>query len=134
MVRARVLARASTSGERERAVLCQVVIEGLGARAVRVAVQGELSGPSAYTVDTQLRRVEATDPACVVLDLSDLGFIDSAGLAQVMAAHRRALRAGRRLLVVEGSQAVRRLIALTALNRHLDLMPDSRAAERAAIG
>jgi anti-sigma B factor antagonist len=115
-------------------VLCQVVIEGLGARAVRVAVQGELSGPSAYTVDSQLRRVEATEPACVVLDLSDLGFIDSAGLSQILAAHRRALRAGRRLLVVEGTQAVRRLIALTALNRHLELVPDRHAAERALVG
>lgn len=112
-------------------MLCRVVIEGLGAGAVRVAVQGELSGPSAYTVDTQLRRVEATEPQCVVLDLSDLGFIDSFGLAQVLAAHRRALRAGRRLLVVEGSAAVRRLIALTALNRQLDLVPDRRAAEQA---
>jgi anti-sigma B factor antagonist len=113
-------------------VLCQVVIEALGTGAVRVAIQGELSGPSAYTVDAELRRVEATEPACLVLDLSDLGFIDSAGLAQVLAAHRRALRAGRRLLVVEGSQAVRRLIALTALNRHLELLPDSRSAVAAA--
>jgi anti-anti-sigma factor len=109
-----------------------VVIEALGAGAVRVAVQGELSGPSAYTVDTQLRRVEATEPKCVVLDLSDLGFIDSTGLSQVLAAHRRALRAGRRLLVVEGSQAVRRLIELTALNRQLELVPDRHTAERAA--
>lgn len=115
-------------------MLCRVVIEGLGPEAVRVAVQGEMSGPSAYTVDTQVRRVEATDPACVVLDLTDLGFIDSAGLSQILAAHRRALRAGRRLLVVEGSQAVRRLIALSALNRQLDLVPDSRAAERAVVG
>jgi anti-anti-sigma factor len=113
-------------------VLCQVVIEALGTGAVRVAIQGELSGPSAYTVDAELRRVEATEPDCLVLDLSDLGFIDSAGLAQVLAAHRRALRAGRRLLVVEGSQAVRRLIALTALNRHLELLPDSRSAVAAA--
>jgi hypothetical protein len=50
----------------------------------------------------------------------------------VLAAHRRSLRAGRRLLVVEGSQAVRRLIALTALNRHLELLPDSRSAVAAA--
>jgi anti-sigma B factor antagonist len=114
-------------------VLCQVVIEALGTRAVRVAVQGELSGPSAYTVDAELRRVEATEPECVVLDLSGLGFIDSAGLAQVLAAHRRARHAGRRLLVVEGSQVVRRLIALTALNRRLELLPDSRSAVAAAI-
>jgi anti-sigma B factor antagonist len=113
-------------------VLCQVVIEALDAHAVRVAIQGELSGPSAYTVDAELRRVEATEPACLVLDLSDLGFIDSAGLAQVLAAHRRALRAGRRLLVVEGSHVVRRLVALTALNRHLELLPDSRSAVAAA--
>jgi anti-sigma B factor antagonist len=112
-------------------VLCRVVIEGLGAGAVRVAVQGELSGPSAYTVDTQLRRVEATEPKCVVIDLSDLGFIDSSGIAQLLAAHRRALHAGRRLLVVEGPHAVRRLLELTALNRQLELVPDRMAAERA---
>jgi anti-sigma B factor antagonist len=113
-------------------VLCRVVIETLGAGAVRVAVEGELSGESAYTVDAELRRVEARAPACVVLDLSDLGFIDSAGLAQVLAAHRRALHAGRRLLVVEGSHTVRRLVALTALNRRLELLPDSRSAVAAA--
>ena len=113
-------------------MLCQVVIEALGPETVRVAIEGELSGPSAYTVDAELRRVEATSPRCVVLDLSDLGFIDSSGLAQVLAAHRRALRDGRRLLVVQGSDAVRRLIRLTALNRHLELVTDA-AAARAAL-
>jgi anti-anti-sigma factor len=112
-------------------MLCRVVIEALGEDAVRVAIEGELSGPSAYTVDAELRRVEGARPACVVLDLSDLSFIDSSGLAQVLAAHRRALRDGRRLLVVEGTKAVRRLIALTALDRHLELVTDRRAAAAA---
>lgn len=103
---------------------CQMVIEPLGDGAVCVVVQGELSGPSAYTLDAELRKVEETNPTCLVLDLSRLGFIDSAGLARLLAAHRRAERAGRRLVVAEGTGAVRRLIALTALDHHFELVTD----------
>jgi anti-anti-sigma factor len=108
------------------------VIEALEDDAVRVALDGELSGPSAYTLDDQLRKVEATGPRCLVLDLSGLTFIDSAGLARVLGAHRRAQRDGRRLLVIEGDSAIRRLLSLTALDRHLNLVPDARAALAAA--
>jgi anti-sigma B factor antagonist len=106
-----------------------VVIEGLGDEAVRVAVCGEMTGPSAYTVDGQLRRVEAAGPSCIVLDLSGLDFIDSSGLGRLLAAHKRAMREHRRLVVVEGSRAVRRLIALSALDHRLELVSDGRAAD-----
>jgi anti-anti-sigma factor len=109
-------------------VSCQVVIEGLGVNAVRVALEGELSGPSAYTIDSELRRVEATEPRRLLLDRSGLTFIDSAGLARVLAAHRRAERASRRFVVAQGSDAVRRLIALTALDRRLEVVSDAAAA------
>jgi anti-anti-sigma factor len=115
-------------GEGSLRLSCQVVIEALGTDAVRVALEGELSGPSAYTIDAELRRVEATEPSCLVLDLSGLTFIDSTGLARVLDAQRRADRDGRRLVVAQGSDAVRRLIALTALDRRLELVPDARAA------
>jgi anti-sigma B factor antagonist len=84
---------------------CQVVIEPMDEDGVRVAVEGELAGSSAYTLDSELRRVEATRPARLLLDLSALAFIDSAGLARLLAAHRRAQREGRRLIVVQGTGA-----------------------------
>jgi len=112
---------------------CQVVIESLEhPDAVRVAVEGELAGPSAYTLDSELRKIEATRPRWMVLDLSALAFIDSAGLARLLAAHRRAKRDGRRLMVVEGTGAVRRLIALTALDQQLEVFSDGPSAVAAA--
>jgi anti-anti-sigma factor len=111
---------------------CQVVIEPMDEGGVRVAVGGELAGSSAYTLDSELRRVEATRPARLLLDLSALAFIDSAGLARLLAAHRRAQREGRRLIVVQGTGAVRRLLALTALDHQLELFADAGAAAAAA--
>ena len=105
-----------------------MVIEPLADDAVLVAVEGELAGPSAYTLDSELRRVEERRPASLVLDLSRLAFIDSAGLGRLLAAHRRAKRDGRRLVVVEGKGVVRRLLALTALDHQLELYADARAA------
>jgi anti-anti-sigma factor len=113
---------------------CQMVIEPLEHDAVRVVVEGELAGPSAYTLDAALRKVEAQRPHCLVLDLSALGFIDSAGLARLLAAHRRAQRERRRLIVVEGTGAVRRLIAMTALNQQLEVFSDADAATAAVLG
>src|SRR3954471_23741805 len=95
---------------------------------VRVVVKGELAGPSAYTLDTELRKVEVMQPRWLLLDLSALSFIVSAGLARLLAAHRRAKRDRRRLAVVEGTGAVRRLIALTALDQQLELFTEPSAA------
>jgi anti-sigma B factor antagonist len=107
---------------------CHVTLEQLTQDAVRIAVEGELAGLSAYTFDSELRAVERRRPPCLVLDLSAVTFIDSGGLARVVAAHRRAQREGRRLVVVEGTTAVRRLIALTALDQRLELAPDTATA------
>ena len=107
---------------------CQMVIEPLDDDGVRVVVKGELAGPSAYTLDAELRKVEEARPHWLLLDLSALAFIDSAGLARLLAAHRRAKREGRRLIVVEGTGAVRRLIALTALNQQLEVFADATSA------
>lgn len=107
---------------------CRMVIEPLKDDAVRVVVTGELAGPSAYTLDSELRKVEVMQPRWLVLDLSALRFIDSAGLARLLAAHRRAERDRRHLAVVEGTGAVRRLIALTALDQKLVLFSEPEAA------
>jgi anti-anti-sigma factor len=98
---------------------------------VLVVLRGELAGPAAYALDTQLRRVEDAGPRSLVLDMASLDFIDSAGLARLLAAQRRARRAGRRLIVIPGTGAVRRLLTLTALDHHLELFPDAAAAAAA---
>jgi anti-anti-sigma factor len=72
-------------------------IDQLDGNAVRLAMRGELDLEHAYTFDEELRRVEALQPACICLDLRELRFLDSCGLGRLIAARRRARKAGRRL-------------------------------------
>ena len=85
-----------------------LTIEPLAGGAVRVALRGELDLEHAYTFDEELKRVEGARPSCLVLDLRGLTFLDSCGLARLLAARRRAKRERRRLLLVRGGPAVSR--------------------------
>ena len=95
-----------------------LTIEPLAGGAVRVALRGELDLEHAYTFDEELRRVEGERPSCLVLDLRGLSFLDSSGLARLLAANRRAKRDRRKLLLVRGGVAVQRLMAITAVGQH----------------
>ena len=101
-----------------------LTIEPLAGGAVRLALRGELDLEHAYTFDEELRRVEARRPPCVVLDLRGLTFLDSSGLARLLAARHRARREQRRLLLVRGSAAVQRLMAITAVRDHFETVSD----------
>ena len=101
-----------------------LTIEELGAGAVRIAIRGELDLAHAYTFDEELLRVEESRPSCVVLDLRELGFLDSCGLARLLAARRRARRAGHRLLLVRGSAAIQRLFALSGVDETFETVSE----------
>lgn len=57
----------------------------------------------------------------VVLDMSALEIIDAAGLGMLAAAHVRAERLGHRLVLRGCSKELRRVLAVTRLNRVLHL-------------
>ncbi len=97
-----------------------LTIEPLVDGAVCVALRGELDLEHAYTFDEELRRIERNRPHCLVLDLRGLSFLDSCGLARLLAARKRARRERRRLLLVRGGPAVQRLLALTAVGEHFE--------------
>jgi anti-anti-sigma factor len=103
-------------------------IERLDGGAVTVALRGELDLEHAYTFDEELKRVEADHPRCLVLDLRALTFLDSCGLARLLAARKRARKAHRRLVLVRGSATVQRLFALTAMNEAFEIVNDVPAA------
>jgi anti-sigma B factor antagonist len=101
-----------------------LTIEELEPGAVRFALRGELDLAHAYTFDEELRGVELTRPALVVIDLRELTFLDSCGLARLLAARRRARRLGHRLVLVRGSAAVQRLFAMTAVDEAFEMVSD----------
>src|ERR1700754_472015 len=94
-----------------------LIIDELGPGTVRIALHGELDLAHAYTFDEELRQGGAGHRSCLVLDLRELTFLDSCGLARLLAARRRARRLHHRLLLVRGPAAIQRLVALGALER-----------------
>jgi anti-sigma B factor antagonist len=101
-----------------------LTIEPLAGDAVRVALRGELDLEHAYTFDEEMRRVEGARPSCLVLDLRGLSFLDSSGLARLLAANRRARREQRRLVLVRGTKAVQKLLQITAVGHHFETVSE----------
>jgi anti-sigma B factor antagonist len=66
---------------------------------------GELDFSNAKTLEGELRRAIGRDAPGVVLDLSGVTFIDSAGLGVLLLMTKHSLRNGGRLCLVRGSDA-----------------------------
>lgn len=91
--------------------------------SVVVRAGGELDLRAAPVLGEQLALAEAivVPPAPVVLDLTGIEFMGSAGLSLLMEHHERCLALGTRLLIVPGSSAVTRPLMVTGLDRVLNL-------------
>jgi anti-sigma B factor antagonist len=85
---------------------------------------GELDLSTVAKVQEELRRVEASSPATLVVDLSKLTFLDSTGLRCIVTADERARAEGRRIVIVRGPDAVQRVFAITRLEERLEMVDD----------
>jgi anti-anti-sigma factor len=101
-----------------------LTVEELPDDVTRVTLRGELDLEHAYLFDEELRLVEERAPRRIVLDLRELLFVDSCGLARLLALRGRALRAGRRLVLVRGNAALQRLFALAAVADLFEMVDD----------
>ena len=81
---------------------------------------GELTLATVSEFRHHLIAAETSAPATLVIDLRDLRFVDSTGLAELVATHERSRRARRRLVVVIAPGPVERLLAITGLDRHFE--------------
>lgn len=87
--------------------------------ALVVALNGEFDLASARLVDEELERAQQSYKL-VILDLTQVTFMDSTGLHVVLGANQRLRQAGGALRVIPGSPQVQRLLALTGAAGHLD--------------
>jgi anti-sigma B factor antagonist len=94
---------------------------------VRVALNGEFDISCARKVEEELRRVEDGKPRTLVLDLRRLSFMDSTGLRVILSADSRAQKDGRRLAIIQGPDAVRRVFQIKRLDERLDIVEDASA-------
>lgn len=93
-------------------------------QATVLALSGELDLASFPRLEHAIDRVlEAADvPELVVLDLSELQFMDVAGLRSVLRSDQRIRGAGARLLVASARPGVVRLLSLTRQDQALQLV------------
>ena len=81
----------------------------------RVSVSGELDLATAPELADALAEAPA-GAAVVILDLSQLTFIDSTGLHMILAARARLAEADCRLVLIPGAHQVQRIFEITATN------------------
>src|SRR6202035_3061971 len=88
-------------------------------RGTVVAGSGELALVSSTALGEALEELDGSEPRFVILDLSNVEFMDSAGLAVVVRARQRADGAGTRFAVVSGSPQVQKLLSLTGMDERM---------------
>ena len=93
------------------------------ADGAELRLSGELTLATASGLVDEVGRVERSAPALLVFDLRELRFIDSTGLALLIAAQQRGRRDGRRLVVVVGPGPVERLFTLSGLEGQFETAP-----------
>ena len=89
-------------------------------RTTVLALDGELDLASCAVLERELDRVQSSRSRRLVLDLSELTFMDLSGLRVIIAAHRQAERGGKTLVLAHVRPAIMRLLELT---RATDLLP-----------
>jgi len=93
-----------------------------------IAVAGELHVTTAPEFSASLNHAIAGGKTAVVLDMTDVAFIDSTGLSVLLNALRRVTRREGRLALVCTNPTVLRLFEITRLDTTFDIRPDVDAA------
>jgi len=100
-----------------------------------VEVDGEVDMTSAPTLRDHLLGHLGLGEPCVVVDLSEVDFMDSTGLSALVVAYRQAREVGSSVVVAGAQPAVRRVLEITQLDvllEHRDDVADAVAAVRAS--
>ena len=86
-----------------------------------IAVHGEVDAATAAFLDEALKASAATAGDEIVLDCSDLSFIDSSGLSVLVGNHQRLSSESRRLVILRPPPAAVRLFEIAGLDRVLTI-------------
>jgi anti-sigma B factor antagonist len=85
-------------------------------------LRGELDLASTPILSAQLQQTGSAGPAAIVIDLSELEFMDSTGLRSILMASEQCEKSGLRFAVVPGGRQVARLLEIARIEEHLNLI------------
>ena len=114
-------ARAGAAGGPETGLTVQDVVSG-GWRTLRLC--GEVDLAARDLLDDVIEHVCTSAIDGIVLDLSEVSFIDSTGVRAVVLLQRRCVERGTELRIISGSRAVRRIFEISGLLDRLPFVAD----------
>jgi anti-anti-sigma factor len=92
---------------------------------------GELVRTTSSILESEIRRLLDANIVRVVVDLSEVGFVDSSGLGVLIAAQKRANRSGGQVMLSAPSETVSNTLQLVRLDKVLGVLPTVEAAKSA---
>lgn len=81
-----------------------------------IALVGEMDLANAGEVERELIRAEATNATKIVVDLSELAFMDSTGIQLLITAHARSRHDGDRLALIRPPARVFRVLTIAGVD------------------
>jgi anti-sigma B factor antagonist len=88
-----------------------------------VSVRGEIDVYSAPALKDAVTDVLSPDHSAVIVDLTDVGFLDSTGLGALVAARTSATDSDMRLLIVSDRDRILKLFRITGLDGVFEIFP-----------
>jgi len=93
-----------------------------------VDLRGDIDGRAEHALGEAYARAEATGAELVVLNFSEVGYINSTGIALIVGLLARSRATGRRLSVVGLSEHYREIFTITRLSDFMSLFADEASA------
>lgn len=93
-----------------------------------LTLDGRFEAQNSASVREMIKKVTDKTPANVVVNLKDVKFIDSSGLAVLVQGMKLAKKAGGKLRLCHLRQSVRIIFELTRLDRVFEIFPDESSA------
>jgi anti-sigma B factor antagonist len=121
------------SGEPEDGQILSVRIEPIGASASVISLSGELDLSTIPRVEKQLLQ-QVRSKTGVIVDLTDVTFIDSSGIGLLIRAFRATDESGTLNTVIAVNTQVDRVFRLAGVDRALPLFTDRATAVEALNG
>lgn len=84
-----------------------------------LSLRGELDIATADQLTDALATVTPAAGERLVIDLTEVGFMDSTGLRVLIATNRQAQAAGYELVIVTGESPAKRVLELTRMDEHM---------------
>lgn len=92
-----------------------------------IRLAGELDASNVSRLYEELAELAHEGRRHTVLDLTELTFVDSTGLSAIIAAHKRAEKAGAELILFSPQPQVRNLFTIAGIDRYLHIRPSNEA-------